>query len=182
MVEPKIVVIEQAEKDDYDNVLLIDKDGTEHKIGKKRGETILNLVLNNEGKAVKLSYDSYKGHDYIANVELVSDQIKETPDAKPPQTLVNADAAQLDGVEPIVKAEPKTPPSESGQERGMWSKELGSWLMLGYKEDGTLKLSDLIGAENALDAARWYRSKLLSVNKIPFDGAKFPFIKKKEGE
>ena len=173
MKEAQIVVIDHAWRDDYDNIFFADKEGVEHKVGNKRPEAVRNLVLENPGKAVKLTYKRFQQYDYIDAVELVSDEIKETPEAETPQRLANAE-----------KAPPTPTPAptrESGQQQGMMTKEVGEWLRLGYKEDGTLKLSDIVGTDNAVEIARWYRREMYGVLKINHDGAKFPFIKK-EGE
>jgi len=106
-MEPEVVVLSRETRiDDYKNFFFKDKAGNEHKIGAKRTnfDELCNLIVVNPDKAVKLTYDEYKGRSYIVGVAIVADEL-------PEPTAVKTSAAH-------------TPQQYAPQEIGMWFNNL----------------------------------------------------------
>ena len=69
----EVVISGENRYDDFGNFFFKDKGGTEHKIGTKRKnfDELVNLVVENPDRAVKLTFDSFKKIDYIVGIELL---------------------------------------------------------------------------------------------------------------
>lgn len=61
----------------------------------------------------------------------------------------------------------------SGQEIGMTTKELGDMIRAKY-------LIPIFGNEVGTELIKWYRGRILSTTRIPYDRAKLPDLKRKE--
>ncbi len=119
---PKVEIIKQdiivlhpeniSEDDSYFH--FASQDGTTYRIKKNRVSAI-ELIKNNLGKAVRLNYGSYMETEYIHAVDLVADEL---PDAVKPAIDMNPPQAH--------------PVQPSGQEVGMWWKQLGDDLRSGH--------------------------------------------------
>ncbi len=96
----EIVISGENRYDDYGNFFFKDKGDKEHKIGTKRKnfDELVNLVVENPDRAVKLTFDSFKKNDYIVGIELLEIQVdeskiteqqkvKQTPQAKPAPSI-----------------------------------------------------------------------------------------------
>ena len=118
--EPTVITVAGVEKDTYGNLSVTDTLGNTVRINKKH-ESLHPLFENNQGRAIKLIWDNYKGKDFVDGAELF--------DGKPPLEKQ---------VEPLsTSSEPLPDPPQSttkpvtqlsGQEVGMWWKELGEML------------------------------------------------------
>ena len=111
----EVVISGENRYDDYGNFFFKDKGGTEHKIGTKRKnfDELVNLVVENPDRAVKLTFDSFKKIDYIVGIELLE---------------IPVDESKITGQQatpPIVQTKP------APQELGMWWKELGECIRSG---------------------------------------------------
>jgi len=117
----KIIIIDSFWTDEHDNTWVMDKEGKEHKIGEKRKPEIHELVRNSVGLAVRFTYATFNQWEYIANVELVKDQIDQTkgsvdtsameksakegkpyevkPEAKPTRQGYKADPAKTESIQ-----------------------------------------------------------------------------------
>lgn len=78
MAEPKIVVIASVEDRQEDDgrpyKLIVDGESNEHKIKRGQNDFLKNKWhLLEEGKAVKLMYDAFKGYPFVRDFELVKD-------------------------------------------------------------------------------------------------------------
>ena len=120
----EVVISGENRYDDYGNFFFKDKAGEEHKIGEKREnqEKLIDLVENNPDRAVKLTFDEYKGRSYIVGIELLEipvdgEKITEQQAAPP--------------VAPTKPAPPVAPTKPAPQELGMWWKELGKCIRSG---------------------------------------------------
>ena len=118
MKEPQVITVAMAEKDQYGNLKVTDNLGNEYKIGAKR-DHLFELFV--QGRAVKITWDNYKNKDYVSDAELF--------DGKPPEEK---------RIETVTAGVEKVPPKPqiSGEERGMWWKELGEWLRLKEEDKG----------------------------------------------
>ena len=111
----EVVLSNENRYDDYGNFFFKDKGDKEHKVGTKREnfDVLVNLVVENPDRAVKLTFDEYKGRSYIVGIELLEIQVDET---KITQQQVAPSVAQ-------------TKPAP--QELGMWWKEMGECIRSG---------------------------------------------------
>ena len=96
----EVVISSENRYDDYGNFFFKDKGGKEHKIGTKREnfDELVNLVAENPDRAVKFTFDEYKGRSYIVGIELLEIQVdkekiteqqkvKQAPQAKPAPSI-----------------------------------------------------------------------------------------------
>ena len=115
IIKQPVVVLGEGdyytESEDYLN--FTDKAGTEYRLKKKNRDESVDLIKNNPGKAVKLNYGNYMNTDFIHYVSAVEGEL-------PPEVTP---------VTPVVKDIPTTKPS--GQEVGLWWKEIGEMLRCG---------------------------------------------------
>jgi hypothetical protein len=125
IVRSEVVVIDTVGENDYGDLLFTDKTGTDHKIGEKR-KRYFDVIK--PGAAVQLNYATAYGKEYIYNAVPVGDNLPPpvTP-AKPP--VVESEKP---------KAQP-APQRHSGEEIGMWWKELGEMLRSGDIEPGAYR-------------------------------------------
>ncbi len=118
-----VIVVGTTELDEYGNMWVTPKGGGERvKIAKKR-EGLHPLFK--QGKAVLLKWETYQNHPYVADAKLVAGELQ------PPQepTILPKDQKIIEEArKEAVKKEP------SGQETGMWWKEVGNRI-----GDGTIK-------------------------------------------
>jgi len=115
----EIIVIKSSYKNDqYGHLTVTDKADKEIRINKKH-EHLHDLFLNNEGKAVKLTWKEYnfggKSGEYVDDAVLVAVELAKQPDAPPVDTKLIEESAGGN-----------VPPNKpSPQELGMWWKEAG---------------------------------------------------------
>lgn len=113
-MRPVIIVIDKIEDDiDYNNKpykKVTDKEGNEWKVKQGRGGKLKDKWdILKEDLAYELSIDKYEGKDFVADFELVKDELK-------------VEAAK----EVAGKA-----PGFAAQEIGMWYKEVGEMIRAG---------------------------------------------------
>lgn len=120
MAKETVIVVETTDLDDYGNLKVFDKGGGTTRINKKH-EYLHKLF--EPGSAIKLTWDSYKGKEYVNDAVLVEGELP--PPQKPgilPDHQKEVDKARASVREP------------SGQEIGLWWKEIGEGLRSGYFE------------------------------------------------
>ena len=158
METPEFITIDKVEDGEYSGKpfkLVTAKDGEQYKFKTGRGECIRNKWhLLEPDKALKLTWDRYKGYDFIADFELVEDVFL---------------------AEAVAKTQEAKAKEPDPQAIGLCWKEIGEL----YR---SRMLSGLIGKENTVEAMKAYRIYLLSTLKIPFDGAKLPTFEVKKDE
>ena len=137
MPEPEIIryetiVVEETNLDDKGNLFVIDKQGAEHKVNKKH-EALHNWFR--PGVTVRLGIAKYMDREYIHTAEALAEvdnsQIQFKEGAQEQFGVTPSDAPEKP---PVQREAPQTPQRASydptGQERGMWWKELGEWLRI----------------------------------------------------
>ena len=115
IIKTGVVVLGDGEfytlSEDYLN--FTDKEGDDYRIKRKnRGESV-DLIMANPGKAVQLNYANYMNRDYIHFVSLVEGELAPEVKATPAPPA------------------PNKPSPPSGQEVGLWWKEVGEMLRCG---------------------------------------------------
>jgi len=133
MIRKVIIVIDKIEDDtDYNNKpykKVTDKEGNEWKIKQGRGGKLKDKWdILEEGLAYELSIDKYEGNDFVADFELVKDELKQK---------AAEDVAEKS-------------PGVSGQERGMWWGQIGRLIVAG-------KLEEVFGEKDAPIIRRAYK-------------------------
>ncbi len=147
-----IVVVDTVGSNSYGDILFTDKSGTEYKISNKRVKYFEGIIV--AGKAVKLSFAlSSRGTEYVQKATLVEGALPETVVTSTPKPLPTATPA------PQVEI--------SGAEMGMTIKEVRELYTMG-------KLNQLFGPEIAASLMAWYRGRILSTSRIPYDGKDLP--------
>lgn len=133
----KIIVVGDYEKDDYGNLLVYDKNAPDDKpikITKKRPEEMHQLFIDNPSRAIELTWAIYtKGEDkfpYVASAKLYEGE----PPIEPEQPSGYEDEPSK---EELGKVSPPVPKQISGQETGMWWKEMGENLRSGEIDKNT---------------------------------------------
>lgn len=158
-----IIVVGQTEKDGYGN-LWATPQGKEDavKISYKRQHL---HHLFEQGKAIILHWETYKGKPYVANARLVEGEL---PEGKPIET-----PQPQEPLSPQAK-----PPTPAAQAVGMTVKEIGEMVRAGASVGKlTAVLTTIFGGETAFELLRWYRSQILGTTRITFDGEKLPKFK-----
>ena len=112
----KIIVVGHTEIDEYGNLQVTDKGGGITKISVKREHL---FPLFEQGKAVKLDIQTYKGKNYVADAELVEGALPSSQESK--QEPKSKDDIIRENME--WKADKI--------EQAMWWKELGECLRCG---------------------------------------------------
>lgn len=116
-----IIVVGVTETDGYGNLWVTPAGGGDKvKIGEKRSQL---HPLFEQGKAVMLHWETYRNRPYVANAKLVEGELP--PPVKP--ILPALEQAKID-------ADLREKPS--GQEVGLWWKEMGEWLRVKEFEKG----------------------------------------------
>ncbi len=112
----EVVISSENRYDDYGNFFFKDKGGKEHKIGTKREnfDELVNLVAENPDRAVKFTFDEYKGRSYIVGIELLEIQV---------------DKEKITEQQKVMPASQQVKPAP--QELGMWWKEMGECIRSG---------------------------------------------------
>ena len=127
IIRREVVIPIDVGLDEYDNLIFHNEDGDKYKINKKRVEKLQDEIIVEQ--AVELGWanykppDSDKSFDYIAVAHLVDnlpDELKPSIPAKEPKPEVKEPPFE----QPAPKPEAKH--FVSGEERGMWFKELGN--------------------------------------------------------
>ncbi len=111
IIRTQVVVVADREENQYGDTIFHDMEGNEYKLGNKRAHLSDQIVV---GRATELGWAHFN-NDYIATAKLVEGELPEA--TKPP------------GGERTESGKPNHKPS--GEERGMWLKELGSMLRCG---------------------------------------------------
>lgn len=133
------IVVGSVFLNDYGDLVVTDKGGDEHKIGKKRPHL---FPVFQPGVAIHLSYAQYMNKEYIVNATPLEQMITET---QPPPTGAEQ--------QPIPR-ETKVAP----QELGMWWKELGESIRSGEIDKSYPK--------SAVKIRSQYYNKMFSVTGI----------------
>ena len=114
MADLPVVVVGTTEKDEYGNLWVTPKGGGDRiKIAKKR-EGLHPLFQ--QGVAVMLKWQTYQDHPYVADAKLVAGELQP---AQEPTILPKDEKIIEEARKEATKKEP------SGQETGMWFKEIG---------------------------------------------------------
>ena len=120
IIRTQVVVVADRDINQYGDTIFHDGEGKEYKLGNKRADMSDQIV---EGRAVSLGWANFKDRDYIATAKLVEGELPD--EVKPTAHAYKAPES----------AAPKTQPARydpSGQERGMWWKQLGDDLRSGH--------------------------------------------------
>ena len=160
----KVIKVLTAEPNDYGDLIVIDELTMQEFKIKKTRKTLFSFFEEQIGRAVKLCMGEYEGYPFVGAANAWAGKVEE---GKPSFEEHHEPTKQSTESQPSQTTSP--------QEKGMLVKELGEYLRCG-------KLSELVGADNAVEAAKWYRNELLSKLGIPFDGSKFPFPSKRKEE
>ena len=157
IIREEVITVDTCRPNDYGDLIVITTTGAELKVKNTR-KSIISLIEENVGRAIKLGWASYMNHDYIAKAELF--------DGKPPVEQ------QVPEVKPSVD-KPK-PQESSGPEIGMTVKEIGDMIR-------TDKLKTTFGFEASVKLIEWYRARILGTTRVEFDGAKLPkYVEKQD--
>ena len=155
-----IIVVGVTRIDGYGNLWVTPAGGgDEVKIGAKRKQL---HDLFQQGKAVMCHWETYMNKPYVSDAKLVEGEL-------PPPSKAELTAEQEETIrQAISKPDP--------QAVGMVTKEIGNHIIAGT-------LSKIFGEEIACNLVIWYRSQILGVSRISYDGSKLPrFIPKKKEE
>ncbi len=133
-----IIVIAKIEDDtDYNEKpykKVTDKEGNEWKVKQGRGGKLKDKWdILKEGLAYELSIDKYEGKDFVADFELVKDELKKK------------------AAEEVAEKSPGI----SGEERGMWWKEVGKLIVAS-------KLEEVFGEKDAPFIKRAYKLQAIA--------------------
>ena len=149
----KPIVVNEVGQNEYGDLTFTDKEGNSYKVKKTRRQYFDKIIAPDT--AVQLNYAVYMKTEYVYSAEPVAGKL-------PPS--VKVETVPVPGVE-IPPQPPKPPPSPapkpiSGQEEGMWWKQLGDDLRSGHI-DKTTSQGKLV--------RRVYFSKMFQVLGIKFD-------------
>ena len=159
--EPTVITVKECELDQYGNLNVTDNLGVVTRINKKH-ESLHPLFQDNYGRAIKLIWANFKDKDYVDKAELFDgepDKQVETIHPIHPSTVP----------QPVrVEAPPALKPQEPApQAVGMLIKEIGEHIR-------TNTLFDIFGETVGNSLIMWYRSQVLGITRITFDGKDLP--------
>ena len=123
IVREEIIVVDHATPDSYGNLMVTDKTGREHRVNQKHSS--LHPIFQPD-MAVKVGYGNFMNKEFIHTAIQVKDNLP--PPVKP--TILPEHQEVIDKVKEAVKPQP------SGQEVGLFWKELGEWLRMKEQEKG----------------------------------------------
>lgn len=111
------------------------------------------------GKAIKFTMKDFTTKDQV-KIPFVSD-IETVEGALPAEDKVQ------EALEKNLSDNVPPPPTPAPQAVGMVTKEIGDMIRAKY-------LFTIFGEEAQFELIKWYRSQVLGITRIPYDGAKLP--------
>jgi len=123
-----IIVVDTVNHNDYGDLTFIDKESNSYKIAVKRIKFFESIIT--PGAAVKLNYAEAYGKPYIYSAVKVEGALP--PPVKPQEPLPE----HQEVIKEAVKSTATAVKEVSGQEQGMWWKEMGECFRTGlFKKD-----------------------------------------------
>ena len=155
-----IIVVGHTELDEYGNLIVTPKGGGDAIRINKKHENLHPLF--EQGRAIKLDWQTYKGKTYVADAVLVEGEL-------PPPVTPELPAEQQAIVdEALAQSIPTIPIKEPApQAVGMTVKEVGAMII-------SKDINWIFGKKIALKLVEWYRGQILGVTRVEFDGKDLP--------
>ena len=148
-----IITVESTLIDSYGNMMVTPKGGGKDiRIGVKRKKL---FAFFSDGVAVELIWSNFNNNDYVSDARIVGDSL---PAPKQP-------------VSPSLQKDEPTPdqlqPAPAPQAVGMLTKEIGDMIR-------AKMLTTLFGATIKKELVKWYRSQVLGISRITYEGRDLP--------